>query len=690
MSVDHDTYRRAAVAAIIGLTIQLLASIVIAMFGLYAESSAIYAATWHAFGGIPIWLILWMLYNQHRLERLESLETEQLARSDARAAALFDESGQMLAMARKRLENLYKYGINSVSALVSLYLILSGSLLFYSQYRLIRSGLIEQAALGQNVNAGLLAILFLGVAFLAFLVARYVAGMTIKSEWQLLRGGAGYLMGNVIVLLLLMIASIFAYFDKYFAYSAAALLVPSLMGLLGIEIGLGFLLGLYRPRRPGEVPRPAFDSRLLGWLTSPQSIGRIISETLNYQFGFEISRSWFYLLLGKAITPLLIIGAMVLISMTSVVIVSPHEKAIVTRWGEYIDIAEPGLSFKWPWPMGRIEKHEVYRVHQISVGSKDSTFLDRPILWTNQHTEGKEQYMVIATTPLLGEAGDSDSTAGELAGVEVVVKYRIENLQFYAVVAEQPEEILQAIAERHVSRYLATHNIDVLLTTGRLEAGEQLHSSIQQDVNNERLGLEVVFAGISSIHPPQEAEVAAMFHEQIGALQEKEIAIEQASREAVSILAKVAGSREHALQISEAINRQAELQREMDQLLGQEEYDADRAGRIRMELIQQGMIIENLFDEAGGEAAQLIADAKAYRWWRALTEQARADRFIAELAAYEQAPDYYRMRRYLDTLSNVLADRRKIIMDVKQDQPPTFRFQLEDDATGLESILEME
>ena len=48
-------------------------------------------------GGLPIWIILWLVYNQHRLERVEALETEQLAADDARTTAFFDEAGQAVA-----------------------------------------------------------------------------------------------------------------------------------------------------------------------------------------------------------------------------------------------------------------------------------------------------------------------------------------------------------------------------------------------------------------------------------------------------------------------------------------------------------------------------------------------------------------------------------------------------------------
>ena len=59
-----------------------------------------------------------------------------------------------------------------------------------------------------------------------------------------------------------------------------------------------------------------------------------------------------------------------LIGMTSVVIVQPHQQAVVTNNGAFVRIAEPGISFKTPWPFGRAEKYDVKRIHSIRLGSR--------------------------------------------------------------------------------------------------------------------------------------------------------------------------------------------------------------------------------------------------------------------------------------------------------------------------------
>jgi hypothetical protein len=80
-----------------------------------------------------------------------------------------------------------------------------------------------------------------------------------------------------------------------------AVAAPTVMILIGTEMLLSVIFGLYQPRRPGQRPRAAFDSRILGWLTHYESLGKIVGEAINYQFGFEVSDSWFYRLLARAV-----------------------------------------------------------------------------------------------------------------------------------------------------------------------------------------------------------------------------------------------------------------------------------------------------------------------------------------------------------------------------------------------------
>ncbi len=84
------------------------------------------------------------------------------------------------------------------------------------------------------------------------------------------------------------------------------------MILLGLEIALNLVMDIYRPRLNGQYSRSAFDSRLLGIINEPGGILRSAADALDYQFGFQVSQTWFYKLLEQAIIPLILFGVVTL------------------------------------------------------------------------------------------------------------------------------------------------------------------------------------------------------------------------------------------------------------------------------------------------------------------------------------------------------------------------------------------
>lgn len=710
MSHDQETYRRACNAVLLGLGTQLALSILTALTGLYAGSVGINALFWYFLGGLPIWIVLWLLYNQHRLERVEALETEQLAADDARTAALFEEAGEQLHIAQKRLDRLYKYGLNLVSVLVGVYLVLMGGGMLRSAVASYRAtsgveagsffndlaALVRSGGPATTHNPGTIAIIAVIIGFPAFLISRYIAGMTKVTEWRQLRGGASYLMGNFVVTALLILIAAVQALSSARLFPVLDVACPAMMILLGGEMLLAVIFGFYQPRRPGVRPRPAFDSRLLGWMTHHESLAKIVGEAINYQFGFEVSESWFYRLLAKAVTPLIVAGLAVLFLLSSAVLVPPYQQAVITRWGHLTDhsVVGPGLHWKLPWPLGKSYKYDAARVHELNVGSSAKNFRrDVPVLWTTQHTAEKEQYMVTAPSHLSAATDDKNSeesgaVAGELAGGLGVVLYRIadEGLLDYTTSADQPAKMLEVLAERRFTQYFATHDIDMLLTTARVEAGRVLRDQIQADADAMALGIDVVYAGLDAVHPPKEGDVAKKFHEQIDARQEKQTLIKGAQQEAVSDLAEIAGSQAKALHIDEVIQEVVQLQQSLESMRMKADYDHAEADKLSETILLKKNEIEKLLDDAGGAAAKLIYEARAYRWEFALNERARAMRTQSLLEAYRQAPKYFKAREYLKTLADGLQDRRKFVILGQQELPPIIRLDAKTTASNLKAL----
>lgn len=700
MAHDQQTYRRGRNAALLGGFVQAVLTLAVIILGMWAENKGIITAGMHLLGGLPVWIILWLIYQQHCLERIEALESEQLSHKDRAAAAMFADHADDLDLARRRLEKLYKWGLSSVSLLLATYLIGLGLYEFMAE-RSLRAAMAVAESMGaafrsrpvaEDVSDMVLIGVTVGVAFVAFAAARYLSGMTQVRQWQLLRGGASYLMGNFVVVLLLMVGSIAMAFDYPVILRLSSYMVPAIMVLIGLEVLLTFMLGAYRPRRAGELPRPAFDSRVLGLMTSPQSLGKIISDTINYQFGFEITRSWFYQLLGKAITPLLVFAIVIMLLLSTLVFVRPYEQAVITVNGAITRIADPGLSFKWPWPIARAELYEVGKVHEFSVGSgqheheEETTVVEEEpddghghgrrqlkvvtetkaaILWTNKHTAEDEEYLMTAPTRTAATP-DREATGDEgvslLAG-EMLVQYRIrrgEGLRAFvnAVRADEADKLLAAVANRHIASYYRAHDVDMLLGHGRHEAGNLLRQAMQRELDDLNLGLEIVFVSLTAVHPPQEKGVAANFQRMLEADLERDTEIERAEKQAIQSLAAAAGSSAHALLIDAAILQLQVTEDQLNALADDAPQRAALEGAIKAKLVD----IDQLLAEASGTVATMIYQARAYRWLRAITERAEADRFVAELKAYNEAPVYYLARRRLEALAVGLADVRKIVI----------------------------
>ncbi len=683
MKRDQLLYRRGTTAALVGLAIQVILSLAFALVGLWTQSPAIQAATWHMLIGVPIWVILALVYSQHEVERRESLAAEQLTSQDAASSVLFGDLSDELLRARQRLANLLGYGLPAVSFLVASALILGGLVLLWRFIALAAArdpGVVTTLAPGANP----VSLMFVSgaLAFVAFIAARWISGYTRVREWQLLRGGASYLMSCFVLAALVLCGSIVAaLLDDTWFFRVVAVAVPAVMLLVGLEILATGLLEAYRPKRPGELPRPAFDSRVLGLLTAPESLGKVVGELINYQFGVEVSRNWLYRLLGDALTPLTLFGAAVLLALSCLVVVGPDEQGVVMRFGALYGTArEPGLHLKLPWPIETAATYPVGKVQQISVSSDAAgrEAGEDALLWTGNDdrlaTIGMEYYPTVLEAPAAGSAASGMG----LVAADVVVQYRVRDLLSFLAGSLSPREALAVLAQQEASRYLGSHALDDLLTRGRTAGGPILERAIQERSDTLGLGLDVVGVAITSLRPPG-GKVARAFHRQIGAQQDRETLIQGGRKDAVMTLARVAGSVELSSRINAAIIALDALRTG-----GQQTGEVPDATRL---IAAREVEIEELLGEARGEAAELIHAARGYRWSKAIGERSAQERFAGELLAFEKSPNYYRVRRFLEVLADGLADRRKFVIAGDHGDLPVLRMDFSDSASAIDTLL---
>jgi regulator of protease activity HflC (stomatin/prohibitin superfamily) len=316
--------------------------------------------------------------------------------------------------------------------------------------------------------------------------------------------------------------------------------------------------------------------------------------------------------------------------------------------------------------------HPVGQVQEILVSS-DLTGQSRnaqAILWTTDSDResliGQEDFLA-APGPSTDGAG---STGVSLVSADVIVQFSVGELRRFLLGSIDHRQILKLVAQREVSQYFASHDIDDLLGGGRTEAGAALEAAIQDRLDKAELGIDVVGVAVTALHPPI-GKVSRAFHSQIGAVQQRETSIQQARREAVKQLARVAGSVDLSMRIDDAIRR----------------FDALRSAGDAAQAAAGEQEIDRLLADARGEAAELVHAARAYRWSRAVGERASSERFTGELLAYEASPVYYRTRRFLEVLAEGLTGRRKFVITGDSGDTPVFRMDFSDPTSAIDTLL---
>ena len=340
------------------------------VFGRAVGDTSFVIASIYVLTGVFVWLSLTVVFHQHRLERLEALENEEVEAQRGGAASVFEGEREVSQAAAHRLRLMHQWLMPGVSLLVAALL---GGFCWLTLEWLGRLDDTQGNATRFLVggHAGWQIAVCIAGALVSFIFSRFVAGMSRQASWQNLRGGAGAMVGIAIVLLAIAVGIVFQVFRKPAVLEAVAYGIAVFGGIVEAEIAVNFVLNLYRPRRTGEVPRPAFDSKLLGLASAPDSIVRTINEAVNYQFGFDITSSWGYQLLLRSVVRLSLLGIAILLLMSMVVVVEPGEQAVRLRSGRVVgDVAQGALIVKWPWPIETVERHDIGQVRSLVLGAK--------------------------------------------------------------------------------------------------------------------------------------------------------------------------------------------------------------------------------------------------------------------------------------------------------------------------------
>lgn len=277
---------------------------------------------------------------------------------------------------------------------------------------------------------------------------------------------------------------------------------------------------------------------------------------------------------------IVLVVVVVLGFMNAYFTVETEEVGVVTRFGKYTRTEEPGLRFKLPFietvyfvPVERQQKMEFgFRTTNVSVRS--------------EYERGETELEV--ANMLTGDLN--------LADVEWVIQYRIDNPYNYLFKVRDPEASLRDISEATMRQIVGDRTVNEVITVGRTQMGIEMKDLLQKVCREYSLGVKIEQVVLQDVNPP--GPVKAAFNAVNQAEQEKETLINKAESERNKVIPKAKGQAEETIQKAEGyatarVNRaQGEVARFND--LYKEYIKAPEVTRRRIYLETMANVIPRL------------------------------------------------------------------------------------------------
>ena len=616
-----DNARLTTRLAVIGWIFSLVLLIVAAVLNVYRGGN-VFGLAVIPFGLATLFGLASMIYGMlGTAAAQESEEKILLARRRADTSAL-DIEEDVRFTAGRSFDNYCKYAPYVLAVCGAL---LTGLILFFTW----RSWNAEGASgiTGSAIHSALIASVMMLISVFA---GAFFVGQSRTPAFRWLRSIGANLIAAFAVLAAAAVVSVCHHSNLTSVDRIAGNIFFWIFAVLGAEFIINFVIEFYRPRTMKET-RPVFESRLLALFTEPGGVMKNIASALDYQFGFKVSGTWLYSFVERSFFPVIIAAGALFWGFTTIHEVGPDQVGVREQFGKVLErkLLTPGIYFTLPRPFGNIRTFSCTELHRVVIGEVSDDGTDssrvrgkgetsRVVLWTEEHGKADDNF-IVAVAPEGERSAESEAASISFVRMTIPIRYRIkkDGVFNYAYDNVDVPRTLMFIGEQAATEFLASSDMMAVMSTGRKQAEEKMMKRVQKLADDRKLGIEVVSLTILGAHPPA-GEVAPAYQNVIGAMEQKETTILEAQAYAAKTLPQ-----------SEA------------------------------------------------QAAQYVADARAYDHRVRTIAAAESERFKTQLLTYTVMPSMFKLRSYLDFLEKDCAAMRKFVVSAGQ-SGEVFQFNFEE------------
>jgi membrane protease subunit HflK len=235
-------------------------------------------------------------------------------------------------------------------------------------------------------------------------------------------------------------------------------------------------------------------------------------------------------------TNLLLIGIAGLVALiavwTSFYTVPAESEGVTLRFGKFQGTVQPGLHFKLPLGIDRVEILPTRRQLKLEFGFYTPGYTN-----PDQASRDLDAQKSMVT-------GDLNA-----ALVEWVVQYRIEDPKQFLFDVRNPGQTLRDISEAAMREVIGDRTVDEVITIGRQEIEVTALAQMQALVKHYQLGIRVDQVQLKNVNPPRQVE--SSFNEVNKAQQDRENMVNVANGEYNKVVPKAKGEADQAIRGAE-------------------------------------------------------------------------------------------------------------------------------------------
>ncbi len=223
--------------------------------------------------------------------------------------------------------------------------------------------------------------------------------------------------------------------------------------------------------------------------------------------------------------------------------VEPDEQGVVLRFGKWVDTVEPGLHYRFPYPVGRVLLPKVTQVNQMQLGG------------TGEFAPPG----IVSTAPATGvtraEVANQMLTGDENVVIaEYVVFWRIKDAGAFLFQVADPVATLQMAAQSAMHAVIGRYPIQAALSDKRQEIADQAKDMLQRILDGYQSGILVTQVQLQRVDPP--AAVIDAFNDVQRARADQERARNDAESYANDVLPRARGEADRMKEEANAYKEQ--------------------------------------------------------------------------------------------------------------------------------------